>query len=266
MPVYTLWDTESARRIGEYTDIEDALDVVRLDIQRGATDLWSTGALLQLTGDDAAEDIVLFEGEDLVARARRAGGGTPPRASAIEAAVRGPQTDTMRVDTERAMYLPRIDLTAFGLGPSGMQSIAASLNQVAASQIPAIDIASYFTAPMSETIREFTQIRWSDHRVAIETPLAQILADSPVSQLIHAYATDSLAEMSQLVAEIARQTTTIDHFGTYLIPLGSAARTCILLHHQQDEDDVFTGIEEDEGTDNLVIFGQWRSPRARHLG
>lgn len=293
MSIYTLWDTESARQLGEYTAVEDALDVVRSDIERGHADLWHGGALVQLTGEDEDEDIILLEGDALIARARGASGGTPPSASALLARASEMSAVNIvrdanlaananfagmlsRVDlsgvriaanANLAGMLPRIDLAAFGIELLGIKSITESLNEFTSARLPRIDMASFGMSPsLADTMREFTQVRWSDHVVAMETPLAKLLADSPVSQMIHAYKTDSVIEMSRLVAEIALGSSTIEHPGTYLFPFDSSPRRCIILDHQPDQDDVFTGVAEDEAIGNLVIFGQWCRARARRLG
>lgn len=104
MAIYTLWDTESARQLGEYTDIENAFAVVRRDIGRGKGYLWNNSALIQLTGDDEEEHIVLFEDEELVERARAAPGGTPPASNTqrsnpsgiVASSTRSPRTPSQR--------------------------------------------------------------------------------------------------------------------------------------------------------------------------
>lgn len=163
--------------------------------------------------------------------------------------------------------LPRIDLSAFGGGALGIASITASLNTFGASQLPTIDIASIFGSPsLAETMRDFTQVRWSDQWVPVETPLAKLLADSPMQRLINTYATDSLAEMSRLVAKIALESPEAEDTSIYLVENDRHRKVYIVAERRSDEEDTFTGIQEGEKPDNLSIFGQWCKTRVRRLG
>ncbi len=276
MTTYTLWDTESARRIGAYTDIENALDVVRRDIARGKDYLWNSGALVQLTDDDADEHIVLFEDEALIERARGTGSDTSP-VSATPAPRRGSTIiDARRMDIDASAVLGSIsaahNVSSILDSLSGASEISRAANAafLRIATVPDLSLHAFHRTDIASMYRSHAALSsltsdiWEGLLVAQSAGLRQVAESINANALagimegILAATEINRTRLVEVAVKIAQQASAAPRLGTYVLPMPDEPQVSFIFEHTEDMDILAAVAGDEESEDGDVVVSMWR--------
>ncbi len=267
MPIYTLYDTASGRRIGKYTNVEDALDVVRRDIARDKADLWRDGALVQLTPDDEPEDILLFEEKALIERARRVRGSNPPVASAIVRRRTSTISDARRMAIDASSVLGSLSaaseasriLDSFS-GVTEMARIANEaflrLGSIPPITLPIVDVSSTYRAYLgAQAMSALAMPNWDAFFLAPSAGLraaAEALASSAMvdaGRIAAGMIEQNRAHLTDIAIQIAEHASAATQIGAYVVYIERKSNTTFIYERTEDEDYIAAVAPEHEDTE-----------------